>query len=195
MTPAVLNSRIQAILDMVKINTSMHTVHLSDRYSEYELFRGSVVPYLETNRFRPHLLAIQKTRPITYRAKVLGRALPSARNGASSFWMLLSGNAEVAFPSRTTTIAAAASLTTPTAAATTSTANVAAIAASVVSDKTTSATGSLLTATAAATSSAVTPSTATASDAFAPTVTATASDAFAPPVATASAGQKRKARP
>jgi hypothetical protein len=171
-TPAMLKSRIQALLDTIKVNTSIHTIHLNDRFSHHELFRGSVIPYLETNRFRPSLLAIQRTRPIPYRAKVLGRALLSARTDANRFWMLLSGNAEVAFPSRSTTIAAAVNLPTPHATATTT------------------VTGSLpivaTAAAAAATSSAAPPSTASASDASAPTVAANA--------ATPSAGQKRRAR-
>jgi hypothetical protein len=96
--PAVLNSRMYALLDMMKINTSTQTIHLDSRYSQHEIFRESVIPYLETNRFRPRLLAIQKTRPIPYRAKVLGRALFAARKDTNSFWMLLSGNAEVAAP-------------------------------------------------------------------------------------------------
>jgi hypothetical protein len=102
MAPAVVTSRIQALLDMMKLNTSIHTirlpdtVRLSDRYSQHELFRESIVPYLETNRLRPRLLAIPKTRPIPYRAKVLGRALLAVRTDPNRFWMLLSGNAEVA---------------------------------------------------------------------------------------------------
>jgi hypothetical protein len=93
MAPAMLKSRIQALVDMMKVNISIHTLELDDFYYRHELFRGSVIPYLETNRFRPRLLAIQKTRPIPYRAKVLGRALLSARTDANRFWMLLSGNA------------------------------------------------------------------------------------------------------
>jgi hypothetical protein len=117
--PAVITSRIEALLDMVKINLSIHTIRLyPSLYTEHELFRRSVVPYLVTNRLRPRLLAIQKTRPIPYRTKVLGRALPAARSDANSFWMLLSGNAEVAFPST------AANLPTPATAAATSTSNV-----------------------------------------------------------------------
>ncbi len=81
-----------------------------DEFSENEVYRESVIPYLATNRFRPRIRAIQQTRPITYRAGVLGRALIAARSDANSVWMLLSGNAEVAFPSRATTIAVAASL-------------------------------------------------------------------------------------
>ncbi len=47
------------------------------------------------------VIAIQKTRPIAYRAKVLGRALLSLRTDPNRFWMLLIGNAEIAFPSMT----------------------------------------------------------------------------------------------
>jgi hypothetical protein len=100
----VPKSRIQALLDMVKVNMSIHTIQLDSCCSEHELFRGSVIPYLETNLLRPRLLALQKTRPKAYRAKVLGRALLSARNDPNRFWMLLSGNSEiVAFPLTTAT--------------------------------------------------------------------------------------------
>jgi hypothetical protein len=118
LAPAVLMSRIQALVDMLKVNMSIHTMHLDDQYSECELFRGSAVPYLETNRLRPRLLAIKKTGPFAYRFKVLGRALLAVRTDPNRFWMLLSGNAEVAFPSTTAmTTTVAAILPTPTAAA------------------------------------------------------------------------------
>jgi hypothetical protein len=113
MTPAALTSRIQALVNMLKVNKSIHTIQLPDRYSQHELFRGSVIPYLETNRLRPRVLAIQKTRPITYRTKVLGRALLAVRTDVNSFWMLLSGNPEVAFPSTTATTTLATNLPTP----------------------------------------------------------------------------------
>jgi hypothetical protein len=90
--PTVTTSRVQALLGMLKVNQSIHTIHVFDLYREHELFRGSVIHYLETNRLRPRLLAIQKARPISYRAKVLGRALFAARSYANSCWMLLSGN-------------------------------------------------------------------------------------------------------
>jgi hypothetical protein len=159
---------------ILKTNISIHTIHLNYCYYEDELFRESVIPYLETNRLRPRLLAIQRTRPIPYRAKVLGRALLSARNDANSFWMLLSGNAEVAFPSRTTTIAAAADLPTPATAAATSSANVTAVAASTVSAVTTTATSSHPGAALAIATSSATPSATL--DAFVPTVAADAAN-------------------
>jgi hypothetical protein len=94
------------------------------------MHRESVLPYLMTNGFRPRVRALQKTRPITYRVKVLGRALLAVRTNANSFWILLSGNAEVAFPSTSAATAPAASLPTPAIAAATS--NISAIAAAAV---------------------------------------------------------------
>jgi hypothetical protein len=181
MAPDVITSRIQALVDMMKENTSIHKLHIDNCYSNHELFRGSVIPYLETNRLRPRLLAIQKTRPTSYRAKVLGRALLSTRTNANKFWMLSSGNAEVAFSSRTTTIEAVANLPIST----------------LPSALTTSVNGILSTATAAAaTRDASIPSSTSASDAFASTPIAAAgtTDAAATD-ATLSAGQKRKASP
>jgi hypothetical protein len=98
--PVGNTSRVQALLGMMEVNTSIHTIHLHYHYSQHELFRESVVPYLETNRFRQRVRAIQETLPIAYRAKVLGRALLTVRNDPNRLWMLISGNAEVAFPSK-----------------------------------------------------------------------------------------------
>jgi hypothetical protein len=102
--PAVLTVRIQALLSMMEVNTSIRRIYLDG------------LPYLETNQFRSHVRVIQRTRPITYRAKMLGRALLAVRTDPNRLWMLLSGNAEVAFSStnanlRTPAIAAAASNT------------------------------------------------------------------------------------
>jgi hypothetical protein len=141
---------------MLKGNLLIHTIRVHFCYSKHEIYRKSVIPCLETNRLRPRLLAIQKTRPITYRAKVLGRALLAVRTDPNSFWMLLSGNPEVAFSSTTTTIAAAADLQTPStaAAATTSTAHVVAFGTSVIPALTIAATASLSNAATPATASA-----------------------------------------
>jgi hypothetical protein len=96
--PLVRKSQIQKLVEMLKVNASIQTIYLDPRYSQHELYRLSVIPYLEANRFRPRLLAIQRTRPIPYRAKILRQALLAVRSDPNRFWMLLSGNAEVAFP-------------------------------------------------------------------------------------------------
>jgi hypothetical protein len=122
--PAVLTSRIQAVVDLLKVNMSIHTIHLDHCHRNHELFRGAVIPYLNTNRFRPRVRAIQKTLRQAYRAKVLVRALLAVRTDSNSFWMLLSGNAEVVFPSTTATTTPVANLPTPTTATAAATANV-----------------------------------------------------------------------
>jgi hypothetical protein len=149
---AVLKSRMQALVDMLKVNMSIHTLRLHESLSQHEIYRELVILYLQTNRFRPRLLAIQKTRPIPYRAKVLGRALLSARTDANSFWMLLSGNPEVAFPSTTATTTPAVNLPTPAIADATSNAATAAV--------TVTATWAASTAGASAVANVATPSTA-----------------------------------
>jgi hypothetical protein len=127
LAPTVLKSRIQALLDMVKVNLSIHTIQLHDQYRRHGMFRESVVPYLETNRFRPRVRAIQKARPIPYRAKVLGRALLAVRSDPNRFWMLSSGNAEVAFPPTTARTTPATNLPTLATADATSNAATAAV--------------------------------------------------------------------
>jgi hypothetical protein len=99
----VVMSRLRVLLDMVKANTLIHTIRLWELYESNGFFRESIVPYLERNRLRPRVCAIQEALPHSFRARVLGRALLAARSDANRFWMLLSGNAEVAFPSRSGT--------------------------------------------------------------------------------------------
>jgi hypothetical protein len=108
----VVKSRIQVLLDMLKVNMSIHTIlFYHDLYTEHELFRGSVVPS------RPRVRAIQNTRPIAYRAKLLGRAHLAERTDPNRLWMLLSGHPEVTFPSTTAKATPAANLPTTAAAA------------------------------------------------------------------------------
>jgi hypothetical protein len=182
MAPDVITSRTQAVMDMIKVNTSIHTLRVNSCYREHEMYPESVIPYLEMNRLRPRLLAIQKARPIEYRAKVLGGALLAGRTDPNRFWMLLSGNAEVAFPSRTSTITAVANLPTPASA-------------NATSALTTTVTGSLPAAAAAAATRAFSLSSTSDSYAFPSSPSVTAENVNAANVATPSTGQKRKARP
>ncbi len=59
-TPAILKSRMQVLVYMMQMNISIHTIHLDTISRQHKLVRGSIIPYLETNRLRPRLLAIQK---------------------------------------------------------------------------------------------------------------------------------------
>jgi hypothetical protein len=189
MAPDVITSRTQALVDMMKMNTTIEILHVDSHYSEHETYRESVIPYLKTNRLRSRLPAIQRTLPMAYRAKVLGRALLAVRSDPNRFWMLLSGNAEVVFLSMTATTTAATNLpTSATASAIAATGGATAVATSVMSALTTTVTGSLPTATATAPAAT---STTTPFDAAADVAAAAA----AADVAAPTTRQKRKARP
>jgi hypothetical protein len=41
--PAVIIPRVQVLLNMLKVNLSIHTIHLDDHYSQHELYRESVM--------------------------------------------------------------------------------------------------------------------------------------------------------
>jgi hypothetical protein len=51
--PAQLKSRIQALVNMLKANMSIQEICVYDYYNVHELFLGSVIPYLQTNRLHP----------------------------------------------------------------------------------------------------------------------------------------------
>jgi hypothetical protein len=51
MAPAELKSRIQALVDMMKVSMSIHTIELHARYRQHELLKESVIPYLESQSF------------------------------------------------------------------------------------------------------------------------------------------------
>ncbi len=85
MTSTDITPRMHALLDMMKVNISIQIIRLRAPYRPHHLFRESVIPYLERNRFWLHVLAIQQTRPIPYRTKVLGQALLAVRSDPNRF--------------------------------------------------------------------------------------------------------------
>jgi hypothetical protein len=81
---------------MVQHNTVLHTINLSEYERDEKIYTELILPYLETNRYRPRVLAIKKA-DIQIRRPLLGRALQtkSVRNDSNILWMFLSGNADV----------------------------------------------------------------------------------------------------
>jgi hypothetical protein len=79
---------------MMQENTSMHTVELSDKERDDQIYIAEISPYLETNRYRPRVLAVNKTIERPFREKVLGRALFSVKSNPNLVWMFLSENVD-----------------------------------------------------------------------------------------------------
>jgi hypothetical protein len=85
--------RTRALAAMMKRNTSLHTIEQSTLNYDKQIYAEMVQPYLDTNRYRPRVLAITKAA-IPLRRPFLGLALQtkSVRNNFNLLWMFLSRN-------------------------------------------------------------------------------------------------------
>jgi hypothetical protein len=86
--------RTRLLADMVQRNTVLHNIQLSEDERDEEIYTGSILPYLETNLYRPRVLAVKKTKERPFREKMLGRALASVKTNANLVWMFLSENVD-----------------------------------------------------------------------------------------------------
>jgi hypothetical protein len=88
-------SRTLALADMLQTNTILHTISLFSGEYDERIYTESIEPRLETNMYRPRVLAVKKEaddRP--FRQKVLGRALNCVKSNPNLVWMFLSGNVD-----------------------------------------------------------------------------------------------------
>jgi hypothetical protein len=92
----VRSQRTRVLAEMVQRNTSLHTIKLSADEEDQQIYAEMIHPYLETNRYRPRVLAITKAA-IPLRRPLLGLALQtrSVRSNSNFLWMFLSANPDV----------------------------------------------------------------------------------------------------
>jgi hypothetical protein len=90
--------RTRAVAEMMKENTVLHTIHFNRGERNHQIYAESILPYLESNLYRPRVLGIKKA-DIALRRPLLGRALQmeSVRNDSNLLWMFLSGNPDAVF--------------------------------------------------------------------------------------------------
>jgi hypothetical protein len=71
-------------------------IALRENERDEQIYTESILPYLETNRYRPRVLAIKKA-DVALRGPLLRRALQTepVRNDSNLRWMFLSGNPDV----------------------------------------------------------------------------------------------------
>jgi hypothetical protein len=79
---------------MMRYNTILHTINLSKDERDEQIYTESILPYLKTNRYRPRVLAVEKTKERPFRERMLGRALASVKTDANLVWMFLSENVD-----------------------------------------------------------------------------------------------------
>ena len=97
MLRAEKTNRTRAIANMMRTNIILRTVDLSERERDETIYANEILPCLETNRYRPRVLAVRKTGEPLCRP-VLGRALNRVSNNPNLLWLFLLGNVDVAFP-------------------------------------------------------------------------------------------------
>jgi hypothetical protein len=72
----------------------LQTITLSEGQYDQQIYQETIQPFLETNIYRPRVLAVKKTKDRSFREKILDRAVYSVRNNPNLVWMLLSENVD-----------------------------------------------------------------------------------------------------
>jgi hypothetical protein len=80
----------------VTYNSILLSIDLSVDENDQQMYAQMILPYLETNRYRPRVHAIKKA-DIPLRGPLVGLALQteSVGNDSNLRWMFLSGNPDV----------------------------------------------------------------------------------------------------
>jgi hypothetical protein len=86
--------RTSLAAEMMQTNTILQTINISMYESDDEIYSQTILPRLETNRFRPRVLAVKKIVDGPFREKILGRALHCVRSNPNLVWMFLSQNVD-----------------------------------------------------------------------------------------------------
>jgi hypothetical protein len=86
--------RTRVLAYMMKANTILRTILLTDHEHDEKIYTEDISPYLETNLYRPRVLAVKKTHVREFREKVLGRALDCVKSNPNLVWMFLSQNVD-----------------------------------------------------------------------------------------------------
>jgi hypothetical protein len=86
--------RTLVLAEIIQENAVLQTITLSEHERDEHIYMEEIRPNLETNLYRPRVLAVKKTKDRPFREKVLGRAVYSVRSHPNLVWMLLSENVD-----------------------------------------------------------------------------------------------------
>jgi hypothetical protein len=83
-------ARMNAIIQMLYLNTVLHTIHLPDACNNEEVYQSSILPRLEMNRscFEVQRQAVKQADP-AIRPQLLGRALHAVRYNSNLVFLFL----------------------------------------------------------------------------------------------------------
>jgi hypothetical protein len=86
--------RTRLLAVMMKENIVLHTIRVSEHERDEQIYIAEILPRLQTNLYRPRVLAVKKTKERPFREKVLGRALFCVKSNPNLVWMFLSENVD-----------------------------------------------------------------------------------------------------
>jgi hypothetical protein len=88
------DQRTSLVVEMMQTNTVLQTIKILACEKDSQIYSETILPRLETNRFRPRVLAVKKIVDGPFREKVLGRALHCVKRNPNLVWMFLSQNVD-----------------------------------------------------------------------------------------------------
>jgi hypothetical protein len=96
----VHRTRFFLLAEMMQQNAVLQTITLFADEKDEQIYTQDIRPYLETNLYRPWVLAVKKVN-VQIRRAVLGVELQTeaVRNDSNLLWMFLSGNVDVVLQS------------------------------------------------------------------------------------------------
>jgi hypothetical protein len=94
MSEARNTHRIQCLVEMLNVNTTMKNITLHQDQRDENLWQNEIEPRLEINKFRPRIVAVEKAQG-TLRAPLFGRALHAVNDNDTFLYMMITGNVDL----------------------------------------------------------------------------------------------------
>jgi hypothetical protein len=95
MSNASKTHRCNCIVDLLRSNTILRSVHLTREERDETIWSESILPHLQTRKYQPLVLEIKAVVDQSRRSKLLGRALDSVKTKPYLLYLFLTGNVDI----------------------------------------------------------------------------------------------------
>jgi hypothetical protein len=95
MSNASKTHRCNCIVELLRSNMVLRSIHLTRKERDETIWRESIVPHLQTRKFQPLIQEIKAVTDQPRRFKLFGRALDSVNTKPCLLYLFLSGNVDI----------------------------------------------------------------------------------------------------
>jgi hypothetical protein len=95
MSNASKNHRCNCIVDLLRSNTVLRSVHLTREERDETIWSESILPQLQTRKFQPLILEIKAVADQPRRSKLFGRVLNSVKRKPYLLYLFVIGNVDI----------------------------------------------------------------------------------------------------